>query len=702
MKYKREWSKKIFYLSAMPASLLLATNLFLYQPALLYKGNQTFFHFHFMHFWTILLPLFFIAFFLLSLPLQGLPRPWKRVYTAILSGLALLMWAASFFVGSDGQLDGKSFTVVDDGKLLILNALLLLFVGGIGITFSWYKEKLLNYFLLLICSMLLLQFAWISFFDKNESAKQWSLAPPTEFAQFSRNKNVLVILLDAFQSDFFQEIVDNNPNLLQQFSGFTYFNQAIGVAPTTYLSVPSIHSGSTYAAGQLIASFYEKSIVEDSFMALHERQGYKGFIVNPYLNYCPKQVTCIFQEQIYGNKKMLSKEAALTKEAALLLDMSLFRSIPHYFKPLVYNDKGKWLMGDILIKNPTMAEVSNQVLMSLSSKMTTNSKTPTIKFIHSFATHAPISVDENCKRVDSKAWSRKNAINQDHCAIKNVLSILNSLKKKAIYDKTAILIIADHGTGLQSATIQSYLSSASMPLFLFKPFEAKGPLQTSTQLVSLTDIPATLCAATGDCGNNPVGLNVMDDLSNQKRTFYFSRYDWKGEYANKKDSFPVVQFEVTGNPMEITSWKRIFHQGLPPIKANLTFGDPAFLTYCGVGWEAGVHSSHKPSRWASGPQSELFLPLPINHAVDIEFLAKTHLTNSGQQISVWVNNTLIGKYEVKLGRTKPIQFHIPANLILTEPTHIVFKFDKWNRPIHSADKRALAVNFEGPLKISLT
>jgi hypothetical protein len=57
------------------------------------------------------------------------------------------------------------------------------------------------------------------------------------------DENLVVILLDALQSDVFAEVLDENPDIREAFDGFTYYRNTLGVGRSTYVALPTIHSG---------------------------------------------------------------------------------------------------------------------------------------------------------------------------------------------------------------------------------------------------------------------------------------------------------------------------------------------------------------------------------------------------------------------------------------------------------------------------
>lgn len=680
-----------FRSQALPASLLVAGNLLLIQPALLYKNNQFFFHFSFLEFLMILLPSFLALFICLSLPAIGNSATWKRIYTVLLTATAVTLWGATFFIGSQGVLDGKSFSMIQDAKNLWINTILLFLLFIITTFIAWYGKRIINYFILIICAISLFPMGWVVLTDKhgiNQVNSKQNTMP--SLVSFSKEKNVLVLILDSFQSDFFQEMMTSNPSWLNELSGFTYYDEAIGVAPTTYLSIPSIHSGEVYRSGEPVDSFYKRTVLTNSFMSSHGKNGYNAFVLNPYMDYCSQNASCINQENFDAK--------TFSKELALLMDMSIFRLSPHLAKPFVYNN-GHWRLSDKVVNNKERAEISNEMLEMLAKNINVSSNIPTIKLLHLYGTHAPVVLNKKCHRVSSP-WIREAAIDQDACAMTYVLNVIKALKDQHIYDQTAIMIIADHGVGMPSSHL-NYLSAAASPLFLFKPFNSVGLMKTSDKLVSLTDIPATLCAMTNDCQKTPSFGEDIQTANLDKRKFHFNYYDWKDNaIALDKPFNSIMEYEVEGSPQQATSWKRVYNTALAPLKKTLSVGDDSFFSnYCGVGWEAAENHQGDSKRWVIGTTAELFLPLPINKNATLGFTISTHQFNSKQHLAVFVNNILIEKYPIDFKQHNNITLQIPSHIITKEPTNIVFKFDQGISP-SSKDIRPLAALFLGEIKIN--
>lgn len=542
--------KSKLFPSAGPAILFLAGNIFLFQPAIIYWGNLDFFAYGFGTLALCLLPFFLCSYALLLLSAITIPSNWRRYYTALLTGIAFSMWASTLFTRDLGIIDGKSYVLYTSTIGLWVNGALLFLLALVGIAFSFYNKKVADYILLCISAVSALFVVWVIFAGEKVPANDYNNLRK-ELVSFSSEKNVLLLLLDTFQADFFQELLKKNPSWAADFSGFTYYPEAISSAPGTYLSIAAIHSGDVYKSGETVASFYEESILQNSFVKAHVDNGYKGLILNPYYHYCPKGVICGDDNEAYFEKK-----AAFLTEGISLIKIACLKSAPHALKLFVYNRRQRIME---IISTP-QGLISNNMLSIVASSLDKNSSHPTIKLLHLYGTHPPAIFNETCQRIVTDEWNRELAINQDNCATLQVLKVLTALKKKDIYNNTAIMIMADHGAGFPDKD-GFELGAAANPLFLYKPFNAYGQLKVSNKIVGLIDIPATICATTNDCNHPKMsGYDVQSNVpGTTRRNFHFNSYAWKPEseeYSMRKPCH-VKEYEISGSPKLLASWHRV-------------------------------------------------------------------------------------------------------------------------------------------------
>jgi hypothetical protein len=523
---------------------LLCGLVFLFKPAQMFEANAAFPYFGLAQIALVLVPAFLVAFGIVAwLASRGGPRV-QRAAAALLGGLALAAWInATFLPSPGGPLDGRALLAFDEARAALNLALCAGLAGG-GAALAWRFPRAARRFFAALFAVLFAQAAWIAASDEHpwraEGAAQ-------RLTGLSAEKNVLVILLDAFQSDFFAEMLKREPQLERTFDGFTYFANAVSPAPTTYLALPAIHSGTLYREGDALRETYRRGVVNGSFMTQLARRGYDAMLVNPLLSYCPAEVLCDHQGTlVHGRLK------SLAQAAAFLVDLAVFRIVPETLKPAVYNE-GAWMASRALADEVVVT--SNGVLDLMAGSMHIEGRRPVARFLHLFSSHAPASLDAACRPVKGP-WTRRSAIAQDRCAVTKVTAVLRRLHELGVYDRTTIAVLADHGTGLRDKGAAEWIwGDYASPLLLLKPFGARGELVQAARVVGLTDVAATLCGWTGDCRMES-GSDLARD-SGKPPSYPFFVYYWRHEYWLARSVPIAARYEVRGPPRDADSWSPI-------------------------------------------------------------------------------------------------------------------------------------------------
>jgi hypothetical protein len=306
-------------------SLFVLTLLF-FSPATIYTGNFMEFHSLFPE-----SALFFLAVSLaLVLPLFVLMLSLSRHHRACRIVVSMLI-ASSFLMWLQGNILRWQYGVLN-GRDIEWNALIhygiidsaiwvLLLAFSIVKAHLVYRISRLVSIALLVIQILSAAVAWIQM-PKDQAFKQ-NEKPADSLFLFSQHLNVVILVLDTFQSDIFQEIVLDDADLRASFDGFTYFRNSLAGSDGTNMSIPNM----------LTATNYDNSLPK----TLTDY----GFSIDLYP---------IFDYSIYrdysgavSSGKRLWDWGAFFKEQAFIADLALFRNSPHFVKRLIYNDQ-KWFM----------------------------------------------------------------------------------------------------------------------------------------------------------------------------------------------------------------------------------------------------------------------------------------------------------------------------------------------------------------------
>ena len=380
------------------------------------------------------------------------------------------------------------------------------------------------------------------------------------FSNFSTKHNILHILVDGFQSDVFLDLVSSKQfgeNYTTSFSGFEYYEETLGVFPFTRFSVPAILSGKLYNNDIPKDDFIDTALSNKTILNTATEFGYEidMAIGNPYL---AKKYANIR----YNNFYEISADDIIS-ETVKLLDLSLFRLVPHFVKPYIYNNQ-EWLLDPFILgESPIGTYISHTAFLNnMISKMHVDRDIPVYKYMHIMNTHNPMVITGNCRYAGrSLHTTRINLTTQSRCTLDTLVKLFEKMKMLNIYDESLVIVHADHGGWVQNhregqpivfadgKIAPPYVASLASPLLMIKLPGAGNEFHKSTVYASLADIPDTLSDAmnwNADFGHKSL-LEIDPNKTRERRyRFYFWQSDaWETDYTG-----PIQEFIINGSHYE--------------------------------------------------------------------------------------------------------------------------------------------------------
>lgn len=608
-------------------AMLLFGTLLLFQPAQVYGGNSTFFSMPYGQLLLVLFPLWLALSIVATVPAWYGPAGLRRRWPLLLAALAAMAWVSgSLLYRGQGLLDGRALAGGGASAGLWLPTLIAVGVGCLAVVAAARWPRLLGQFLLLLVVLSFVPVAQVVWRDNTP----WQRTPDFEhFARFSSEGNVLVVLLDTFQSDFLDEVLAAEPSLRSRFDGFAFHASASGVAPTTYLSLPTIHSGQIYRPGTSLRAFYDGSVVDGSFMNQLSARGYRAELVNPVMNKCPRAARC-YPDDLLVNGLLESNLSSL----ALMIDLALLRSVPAALRSSVFGG-GEFVFGRLIDASGTPPR-SNEVLRKLTARASVGGG-PTAKFVHLFSSHPPASIAADCSVGTPQEWTRPRVLAQNRCALRLVGELLDRLRALGVYENSAIVLLADHGAGLPLPPHNQRQANAA-PLLMVKAPGATGPLRTDSSALSLTDVPTVICRLIDQCEGVPARGQPV-----------FSQYDWQHRFWYL-ESLPIAsRHRVSGSPWDPLAWRLISEDMTPT--AQLDFAQERDAHRFGPGWWTPERTADGRSfRWVHGRSAVVDLVAPPQWGGVIELSGFTHPGNPSQSLEVLVDGRPVwqGAFRPKL------------------------------------------------------
>lgn len=551
--------------NAFFATLFFVATAFFFSPLNVHYVNIAHFDFTASQVVIYLVVICLVMTFFVTKAVSFLGNKMVELVVVLLLALGILVWLQANIVPWDyGMLDGSEIDW--DGKKLYGYLDSAMWILGIALTF-WQRKRFYKNAKTIAVAFILIQGIFLAITiggaPHEPSFKSYKVLEDQKYV-FSAEQNVMVIVLDAFQSDVFNELISDNPNFKNVFDGFTYYRNALAGFPTTYPSIPLIMTGQFYENKITMQDFIQEVYMNDSLPKVLNENDYE---VNLY----PIKNTVFYDEKIADNFKKRSSMFINTREFLRFLTADIFKISPHFLKRFVH---------DGITKKQTEKSVSDQFFDFLegikTASVSAKSDDKVFKYYHLIGIHPPLLINENLE-TEQMEINRKNIKRQGIAMLTAMGIFIENLKKLEIYDKSMILIIADHGFGTEidpslygngvrdSKNVEARKRAFAIPLVLVKPLNSDGKLQISDAPVSLIDIPITIFKALGIDGNF-VGKSMLEMKENESRTRKFLFFDWKHEYWKLEKRYlpPMEEYFVTGFSWLDSSWINKGNTLIPP------------------------------------------------------------------------------------------------------------------------------------------
>ena len=263
--------------------------------------------------------------------------------------------------------------------------------------------------------------------------------------------------------------------------------------------------------------------------------------------------------------------------SARLLDLSLFRHVPHGAKAGIYRE-GRWFLQSRTTRQQERSALPNQplgdpaFLREFAARITAGGDGPLYTFLHMLTPHPPIVTDATCAYTSRPLrMTPGNFRAQARCALRAVEALLDRLRQLGLYERSAIVVTSDHGTtlfprrynpladiwtpgGISLHAVELFAT----PLLLIKPFGAQGPIRTSHAPTAITDLPATLLDLAGLPNTLETGTSALALDADAPRQRTFAYHSWVGQGPNTPRSrwMDVMHvFSVDGRVTDADAWR---------------------------------------------------------------------------------------------------------------------------------------------------
>jgi hypothetical protein len=669
---------------AFSASACLCCTVFLFGPLELYIREYSPALLDLVNFILPLLLILLCVVLLLSWALTKLlPSSLFEVLSALIIAVGLICYLQADIVpfpygplnGTEVKWENFRLYTIGDSCLWI-----------IGIVFAiWFRKKLVvisaKLVTIFIAYQLILSVCIWSLSPGSKPA-QFRLTNDTEY-RFSSTKNIMIFVLDAFESDVFHEITGESVYYKKIFENFTYFPDTIGGFGTTKASVPLILTG----------QFYDNSIPFQRFVDTAFKDG-----SIPSELTAAKYIVEAFGMGIPVNVPVFSNIAAnkcIGFPSFLIMNhlcAYLVKCTPSLLKGMVLE-----YYYDNYFEYSARSDI--RFINNFEKLANVGTDAPVFKYFHLRGVHPPFVMNEKMS-VEHIEQNYAGYKQQAKGAIRIAERFLNTLRKIGAYENAMIFVIGDHGWWAPSYE-QAY------PLFLWKPFKSKSDFSTSEIPVSLIDIKKTIFDALGvKAKSEGFSLFHLGSFPRDRQRRYMD-YTWEHRYWGSEYMPDMRGYVISGPALNPCSWKRSFINYMPH-KTELKRIDPVhpptslwfkkggnFFNYVGLGWSL----PEGDFVWNSGRWASIYLPISDNKSslkiiLDVfPFLCPGRV--NAQRVKVFAN--CIPVAELVVDKPGEYGFVVPSTCLDQALLSLTFEFPDSISPSElklSRDSRRLGLTFK--------
>ena len=474
-------------------------------PLEIYFGNEKDFAFSYGDFFWLLLLIAIAVWAIGSLLVAALPEKLCVITNAVILGIAIASYIQNMFMNVKlSEADGspmnwnelKSFTIINLIVWIVILALVI--CGSVFLKKYWTKISMgAAAFFSLIQVVAVISLVLPAMTEHKESGNL-QMATDERF-QVAKENNIIIFVLDTFGNMQYEEALKKYPEIAEDLSDFTFYNNADCHYYCTFPSMTHMLTGNEFDFNATSEGWMQTAWTSERAVNFYQTLHDDEYTVNLY-SATPGYVYGDL-ENLYGKIDNVRGVDTIVKKGILvkrICKMSIYKYVPYIVKPYFevlskeFDSVVEYAEGDsctddngefyqLLLNNPL--EISNDMKNAVIIQ-------------HIFGTHQPYTLNQNAEIVEEA---------ERIDTIKGLSVILNEymqqLKDIGMYDDATIIITADHG---------AWYGGDTQPIFFIKQSgETHEALAVNEAPISLDDMQATILSLAGE-DYSAYGTSIFD------------------------------------------------------------------------------------------------------------------------------------------------------------------------------------------------
>ena len=497
---------------------LTVFTLFVFAPIILFLGNQADLHFGIQDFFPYILAFGIgLALFLLIIG-RILPGKGLAVFAAVVFAVGLALYLQGNYLNTTyGDLDGRGIDWSGFGSYPYINTGIWVLLIAVSIVLSLKKEKLFGKIVRYVSLFILLIEAitvGVYLVSIPRKSNDENFAVSTKMStNLSRNSNTIVLVVDACDTQYFARMLADKEEIVDVFDGFTYFPDYVGSYSKTKMSVPYLLTGKWYENRETVRDFLKDAYKDVPLYSKLKANNYTIGLYTDY-RYLSDDVIDLAENVVKAHTKV-GDHWGVSKQ---LLDFCCFSYFPHVLKPYFEFYTYVFDQFNVISTGEPLYTIDNYAFQEFCKAKFDLTDENAFRFYHITGSHLPCDMDENGNRIGP--WE-SDAYRQTLGVFQSVRTFFDSLKALDIYDRSTIIVTADHGR---------FDEGLSFPLLLVKRPDERGAVKVNNAPVSQGEFHATILKCAGIETDGDTFFDIDENADLERRFLYYPTTYQNGGY----------------------------------------------------------------------------------------------------------------------------------------------------------------------------
>jgi len=339
----------------------------------------------------------------------------------------------------------------------------------------------------------------------------------SKFHLSKTEKNIVIFMLDRFESAFVENILSDQKELKKTLEGFVFYPNCLSFNGHTLMGSPAVYGGYEYSPYEMNkrSNIELKTKHNEALLLLPkiltEQAGFKAVISDlSWANYS-YIADMSFAKNIpnVSSISLLSKYSKEFKKDKLKADfsnlslshtinrnlfwVSLFREVPSPIRSIIYY-KGTWWENGVRETGSSFSDWFS-ALYVLPRIIEIDSQKPTLSIITNESTHSGEDISMYDIKLNGEYSLNNNSYIIDSVTLNQVGEFCNYLRRENIYDNTRIIIASDHGIGnydkkFNTTDFDGNSKDKLNPVLLVKDFNSNEEFSINNRFMTNADVPS--------------------------------------------------------------------------------------------------------------------------------------------------------------------------------------------------------------------